>query len=545
MTYFSQFIIIFFIFINGAYSQKVSVEFIDSLIYDFDNYAEINSDGFNQLDEFANKICKLSRSINYKEGELSSYLLLAETYRDFSSDKTDLIMRKADSLVKIGVDMPSLIIRYNLIKGYLCGGQGEFLNELVYYLKADSVAKKNNIKDAQRYINQSILSYYIGNEDYEKALDLARVNMYDTEKERYSYFVDIENVGIIHSYVKNYDSAIFYFNKALKEGYGEYSDLHYLYFSIGRAYLDLNELDSSQKYLNIAKSISETSYQYTVDVVNVYNNLGMLFKKKKQIDSAVFFFNLGYETSDSLSYLHGKLSSSRGILEIKLQGSNLLKYFYVFEQTKDTILNRASKETEIRYLIENETLKKEAVIKELKLKKELDKNHRMLLYGIFSFLLLVSLFVIYRYILTQKILKKNLEIEEYKKQQAERDLLEKEKELASTINILQSNIKVIEELKVKEVENDNLSDITSVFEQNYISDTQWQNIIIQFETIHSNYLSDIKQEGIKFTINDTKILVLLKLGYSNQGISEILNISIDGVKKAKYRLKKKVVGEIF
>ena len=93
--------------------------------------------------------------------------------------------------------------------------------------------------------------------------------------------------------------------------------------------------------------------------------------------------------------------------------------------------------------------------------------------------------------------------------------------------------------------DDNLSDITSVFEQNYISDTQWQNIIIQFETIQPNYLSDIKQEGIKFTINDTKILVLLKLGYSNQGISEILNISIDGVKKAKYRLKKKVVGEIF
>lgn len=85
-----------------------------------------------------------------------------------------------------------------------------------------------------------------------------------------------------------------------------------------------------------------------------------------------------------------------------------------------------------------------------------------------------------------------------------------------------------------------MSDITSMFEQNYISDVQWQNITLQFNDIHPNYIDSFKKDDVSLTQNDTRLLILLKLEYSNQAIAEILNISVDGVKKAKYRLKKKV-----
>lgn len=544
MIYFKTKVLFLFILISTiSFSQKkeITIASIDSLVNIAANYSEINSGEFAEIDSLCDIIEKQSKSINYDEGAFISYLMLAETYRDFSLDKTSSLIFKMDELIEGGgIKKTMLLIRYNLIKGYFEGSKGNFLTEITLFLRADSIADVNNVVDAKRYINQNICGYYVASEEYDKAIVLARENMYDPSKDSLSYFVDIENVAILHSYIGNDDSAIYYLNKAISEGYGNFADLHYEYFSLGRAYFNLNELDSAKKYYSMSKTIGESKYQYTVDLVNLYNNIGMLYKRLNQTDSSSFYFKEGLKVSDSIGYIHGKHSAYRGIIVNELKDKEILQYFYSYEELKDTITNRNTKTLEKKLLIENETLKKEAKIKELELKKEADKNHKLLLYGILLLALIVFSFVIYRYVLSQKILKKNLEIEEYKKQQAVNELKKKEQELASKINIIQSNIKVIEELKNKELKSINLTDITSVFEQNYISDVEWQNIALQFNEIHPNYINSIKEDDISLTQNDIRLLILLKLEYSNQAIAEILNISVDGVKKAKYRLKKKV-----
>lgn len=540
----NHFVILFILLLNVnlfSQEQKLTSSYIDSLILEFEASVTMSSGDFKEIDKFCSLIESLSKKIGYDEGVFSAYMMYCETYRDFSVKKTNGIIAKSDNLIRLGkIDNPSLLIRYYLIKGYTEGSKGFFLNEIKFYLKADSIADKYNVYEAKRYINQSICSYYIASEQYDKALELAVANMKDNQKDSLSYFVDIENVAIIHSYLNNNDSAILYLNKVINEGYGEYSDLHYQYFSLGRAYLDIDKLDSAEKYLRKSYVISIQNYQNTVDIVNLYNNLANLYDKREYSDSSQFYYDLAYKVSDSINYLHGKLMASRGELINELKKNNLLNAFNRYISIKDSIVNRESKDLEKKLLIENETLKKEAKIKELELKKEADKNHKLLLYGILLLALIVFSFVIYRYILSQKILKKNLEIEEYKKQQAVNELKKKEQELSSKINVIQSNIKVIEELKNKELKSINLTDITSVFEQNYISDVEWQNIALQFNEIHPNYINSIKEDDISLTQNDIRLLILLKLEYSNQAIAEILNISVDGVKKAKYRLKKKV-----
>ena len=58
--------------------------------------------------------------------------------------------------------------------------------------------------------------------------------------------------------------------------------------------------------------------------------------------------------------------------------------------------------------------------------------------------------------------------------------------------------------------------------------------------IHKNYLINIKEQITNITYSEIKLLVLIKLNYSNKSMSEILNISNEGVTKAKYRFRKKL-----
>ena len=79
-----------------------------------------------------------------------------------------------------------------------------------------------------------------------------------------------------------------------------------------------------------------------------------------------------------------------------------------------------------------------------------------------------------------------------------------------------------------------------VFGQNYISENEWRKIILQFENIHNSFIQELKNNIENLSNNDIKLVILTKLKYSNQGMADVLNISTDGVKKAKQRLKKKL-----
>ena len=117
----------------------------------------------------------------------------------------------------------------------------------------------------------------------------------------------------------------------------------------------------------------------------------------------------------------------------------------------------------------------------------------------------------------------------------------KENEINKNIGLISEKSKLIQELKdASNKTNSNIDDIIRKFEQNYITDQEWGNIQIQFDSIYQGLIDRARNEVEKLTQNDVKLLILLKLKYSNATMSEILNISYEGVKKAKQRLSKKI-----
>lgn len=536
---------VFLFFGLNLFNQGVTKKQIDSLINDYEKSQSINLDDREKISSFCLIIDSLSNKINYAHGIFYSNLILVEVNKNFSEDNNERSIKKLDSLVINKVPVKeSFLVRYYLNKGNTEGVKGNLFEELKFYLKADSICEKSLDNNARKYIKHYIAAYYIDTKEYLKALKEVNEAIHLTNKKEGFYLSLLQQKGSVFFELNEIDSAIYYFKKSIEMGIGKlYNSLSYEYYSLGKFYSEINKLDSAKKYLFLSKSEFDKELEYSIDGVKVYEGIGKLFHLLNQFDSSVYYYDLSLKIADSINHIDGVFIAQKNIILnslLNLSQGKLVESFERYNNLVDSVLFRSSFELEKKYIVENETLKKETKIKELELKKESDKNYRILLYWIFSVLLVIFLFIIQRYVSRQKILEQNLEIEEYKKNQVERNLKEKEKELASKINIIQSNIKVIEELKNKEVKSVNLTDITSVFEQNYISDVEWQNIALQFNEIHPNYINSIKEEDVSLTQNDIRLLILLKLEYSNQAIAEILNISVDGVKKAKYRLKKKV-----
>lgn len=534
----SSLVLMLVIPMNLTFSQDS--EYIDSLINSLESVNNYDSATF-----ILNKADSISHEINYPEGIFISNFYLANLFQDFPYEKTKVYLRKADSLINITPDlMPdSVMISYYLVKGNVLGLKGSFDEELKNYLLADSLTQTPGLEYFGLFVDQHIANYQIANKNYEEALRLCKKNLAECDFDTFTYANIVSNVGIVFKHLEQYDSCIFYIKQSIELNLGDYINLYYQYLTIADAYLFLNELDSTEKYLVVADQNNIEGTEYSVDDVFKNNIYGDLYLKRKEYKKANKFYEKAIVYSDSLNFYNGLVSTYSKLLSTGFKSTGdekALGYFKKYKEISDSIHKRATLKLEKEYLFQKELISKEATITELKLINKNAYKIRLLILSILVAIVLLFLFLINRYKNRQVILKQKLAIETLEKDRVKQDLSNKEKELQLKIDTLNESNKIIEQLKKSSESEKDMNNIFEALNQNYINDTQWNSIILQFGSIYSNFIENLTKINSNITQNDIRLFILIKLKYSNSGMSEILNISIDGVKKAKQRLKKKI-----
>ena len=71
-------------------------------------------------------------------------------------------------------------------------------------------------------------------------------------------------------------------------------------------------------------------------------------------------------------------------------------------------------------------------------------------------------------------------------------------------------------------------------------DRNWDQFIQLFTDTNQDFLQTISTRYPSVTKNELRLCALLKMNLTSKDIGTILNISDDGVKKARYRLRKKM-----
>ena len=142
------------------------------------------------------------------------------------------------------------------------------------------------------------------------------------------------------------------------------------------------------------------------------------------------------------------------------------------------------------------------------------------------------------------------EIMKLRNEKLRAEINHKNKELAtSTLHLLNKN-KLLSEIKTKlattakvkemEIYQKEVKSILGEIDKNIEHDTDWEQFEFHFDLVHGDFSSRIRQAYPTLSPQDMKIAAYLRMNLSTKEIAQLLNISLRGVEKARYRLRKKL-----
>ena len=86
---------------------------------------------------------------------------------------------------------------------------------------------------------------------------------------------------------------------------------------------------------------------------------------------------------------------------------------------------------------------------------------------------------------------------------------------------------------------DDLKGIDNILSQNISQNKQWELFKLSFVEIHPEFFSKLKKKHPSLTNSELKFCAYLRIHLSSSQILETLNISKEGIRKARYRIRKK------
>ena len=412
----------------------------------------------------------------------------------------------------LNVDDESLAASYWNI-GNLQGDIKNYKESNAYYNKSKAIYEKLNLKTDLITI-QSLL-----------AINLKSMGE------------NLKSIPLLEECIAFYDSI------------GYHNDLAGAYDNLGQVYLSLDSLDLAKENFEKSLSISKNYGEITLEALNI-RNLGEVYLKEEKYSQALENFKKAHAISletgtrkrmirdyEGLAEAYAGLGNYKAAYEHHLQAYNLYKD--ILGQENMERMN----ELEVQYQTEKkekELMAKENEIKLLEERKKKNDTERLLLIiGLFS-VICIALLIFYA--LKQKM----------KRNQSERDILDQELEfkkkeltthalhLAKKNEVLENIKQKAKDLKSNQGNHANIRDLIQTINFDLNNDNNWENFKNYFEQVHKGFNSHVKEKYPEVSTNDLRLMALLKMNMSTKEIANILNISVEGVKKARYRLRKKL-----
>ena len=498
-------------------------------------------------------------------------------------------------------DQQELRILQKVFTAQLYSEQADSLNResSKLYEEASAVVTSTQNKALQIWVYTQTGFYFYTYNQYETALPffLKSSRLLDmTTDEDLAEGIDVlKKNAYFFGTILEYEKAISYLTRALKNTTQNSKDYATLLDGIGSCYFELNQLDKAEKfYLKAERNAlkNKENLRYAKVLGNLArvqierNNweeaeillkkdimlseeegsdrntmfarlqLGKMYWKKGDEVKANNTLNKVLEYTASKSYLKGfEYEASEVLLLIALHKKDAMQEL-VLRRKLDS-LSTVVKHTEGREAVSKIALKnqKENILWELEAEKaKVEKASLLrLTWTIVSFLLLAVIVLLYLFN-TRRLKLKNAEFES-KLLALQYEKIRSEKKLSNTHNSLES-YKIYLSEKNRQIENleeiiqaakSNLSqlakertnELQQLLSSHLMTDENWQAFKSAFIEEQADYYKTLLNSLPDVTESNLRILLLHRVGLNNQETAQIIGVTIDAVKKAKQRLRKK------
>ncbi len=449
-----------------------------------------------------------------------------KNYMYHVDDKPSVIY--ADSMVDASLKSKdnSLIGSAYLTKGIVHYSLKEHKQALDHYLIANEYISKTNdnyLKYKTKY-NLAHIKYYLGIYDEAIVLFEACIDYFKVNNPR-GYLNTLHSLALCHNSLGNFGYSSDLNVLGITEGkrLSDHSMEHYFIHLEGINHYFRDNYALAIEKINHSLSKIRDNNDFANETVG-YFYIGKSYLGLKQTEKAMVYFKKVEQVFDEKNYIRPDLRESFELLikHYEAKGNLNLKLHYVQKLIKsDSILN-----TNYKYLsekIHKEYDTKELLRKKAEIRKQLEqrkKRDNLMISGII-FLIMLLLFVCYRYIRNKKLYKQRFE-ELMNRNQEELSLVSERKQAGKTD--LDINPDAAEQL-LKQLEK---------FEKNkkYLeSDLTLVKLAASFNS-NTKYLSKVifYYRGKKFTeyINDLKIDHIIEVlkndrrirNYTNKGLAE-------------------------
>ncbi len=433
---------------------------------------------------------------------------------------------------------------------------------MLYYTGAEDIATKINDEYMVARAATGLGLVYRELYDYKKAIEYYEKSIRIFEKlankaYTYDYCSVLISVGVCYMYSGEYDKAVIYQQKALKEsGPLHDSDMTCkIYGNLGAIEQNQGHGASALNYfLKIMDYFSERN-KYTKQYAISLHNLGSHFLIDKQYDKAEELLNQGLSISREMGFKSIEGGNIYLLSEVKKQQGQwqkAYKYYTRWQGINDSLLSSEMKKKISDYQWEMKSQKKKYE-GEILLNKYEIQNKRILILIIIIISVVIIALLFRRYlkksIKLQKIENSHLqEINTLEKLKYETEIEAKNKELTTlslqlvTKNEILTNISdVTSKLYKTNMMNEvSFKDLNKIIKDSLNIDKDWEQFKSMFEKVHQNFFIKLKQICPELSENELRLCAYLKISLSNHEIVRIFNINPGTLKTNRYHIRKKL-----
>lgn len=276
--------------------------------------------------------------------------------------------------------------------------------------------------------------------------------------------------------------------------------------------------------------------------------------RMKQPEKALAYAKEAKDLCDEHGYI-GELLTANGLLAEARAANGDYKGAYL------------ARSAELSMADSLETIERTTALGELREKYEREKNIRQIAdlenraaidslkqKGLMIGLALLAIFSVL--IINREVQRKNKakqlliaekQLAENEKRRLQEEIDHKNRELTSNaLNMARKNEflaqlkEQLDLLTAKEGADENIRGLQNSLKIEKQLESNWEHFAAQFTETNPTFYANLKAQYPTLTAGEKRIAALLKMTLSNKDIAHILNISDDGVKKARYRMRKKI-----
>ena len=516
---------------------------------------------------------RLARQLNQPAQEMSAMHSLGR-YHYVQGNFSQAIhwSEQALTIAQAQEDTTQIASLYNGI-GYMIFNQGQYDEALKYLYRG---LRLNEVLHDSLAIHKSrfnIANVYVQNGNPRQALDhyLACANYFGRRAMESLVVKCWLNLGATYPNIGQYDSSYYYYQRALEHYQAQNDDYHTAKVLDGLGQNKMAQQQYTDAIIYYQQALQRNqAVQNQQGIALNFRDLGRAYSQLGQFVSALHYLHQAEEISQQAEAPQELMNDYEALAETyAAQGDYSRAYRYrqqffdLYQQVYNQEKEQQMAELEAKYQLD----KKEQAIalqnQKIALLAQQNIVERYQRWSLIGGFVLVAILAGVWYsrqrlkeqkarVLQEKdrlITQEKLRNSKLAQQQLQQKLAFKNRELTTHALHLGQKTELLEEIKnriddlsssVSDHDRAALKQLKQVIRGDQFVEGDWDSFIQHFEQVHPHFSHKLKEAAKELTPNEIRLAMMLKMNLSTKEIASITNISPEGVKKARYRLRKKL-----